>query len=57
MKDQKMLSVRLDSEKFISFKDFCTRNNVSMRDVISTTVDIILEAEKHEQEAQNDRED
>jgi len=49
MKDQKMLSVRLDSAKFISFKDFCTRNNITMRDVIDKTIDLILQAEKQEQ--------
>ena len=54
MKDQKMLSIRLDSEKFISFKDFCTRNNFTMKDVITKYVELTLEAEQHEQREKND---
>ena len=56
MKDQKMLSVRLDSTKFLSFKDFCTRNNITMKDAITKYVDLTLEADLHEQESKNDRE-
>jgi len=56
MKDQKMLSIRLDSAKFDNFKDFCTRNEISMKHVITKYVDLTLEADKLEQSEENDRE-
>ena len=52
MKDQKMLSVRIASSKFTDFKDFCTENDLTMKDVITKLVDLTLEARKYEKAEQ-----
>ncbi len=51
MKDQKMCSFRLESTKFVNFKDFCARNNITMKDVLTKYVDLTLEAEQLEKES------
>jgi len=49
MKDQKMLSFRVNSELHISFKDFCTRNNTTIKDALTKMMNLILDAEKQEE--------
>jgi len=49
MKDLKMCSFRLNSEIFDNFKDFCTRNNITMRQTLTKFVNLVLEADRIEQ--------
>lgn len=48
MKDQKMLSFRVDSSLHVDFKEFCTRNDVTIKDSLTKVIKLLLEAEGNE---------
>ena len=48
MKDLKMCSFRLDSDQFSNFKDFCTRNNITIKETLTKCIDLLLEADQIE---------
>ena len=45
MKKPKMCSFRLESSVFSNFKDFCTRNNITIKDSLTKMIELILEAD------------
>lgn len=48
MKSQKMCSFRLEFELFANFKDFCTRNNITIKETLTKCISLLLEADKNE---------
>lgn len=48
MKDLKMCSFRMKPDLFISFKDFCTRNQTTIKDTLTKLIEVVLEAETTE---------
>jgi len=48
MKDLKMCSFRLEPSVFISFKDFCARNNITIKETLTKVIELLLEAEGSE---------
>ena len=46
MKDQKMLSFRVDSKLHVDFKDFCTRNGLTIKNALTKIIEILLEADE-----------
>lgn len=49
MKDLKMCSFRLETSLFSNFKDFCTRNNITIKETLTKCIDLLLEADNNEQ--------
>lgn len=45
MKDLKMCSFRLNSNVFTDFKDFCTRNNITIKETLTKCIGLLLEAD------------
>jgi len=56
MKDQKMLSFRVDSKLHVEFKEFCTRNNITIKNSLTKVIKLLLEADKNEENSENLRE-
>ena len=48
MKDQKMLSFRVNSTLHEDFKSFCTRNEVTIKESLTKVIKLLLEAEENE---------
>ncbi len=48
MEKLKMCSFRLESELFTNFKDFCTRNKVTIKGSLTKVIELLLEAEVNE---------
>ena len=40
-----MCSFRLEESVFAEFKDFCTRNNITIKDSLTKMIELILEAD------------
>ena len=45
MKKLKMCSFRLDESVFSEFKDFCTRNNITIKESLTKVIELVLEAD------------
>ena len=48
MTESKVLSIRLNSDLRVDFKEFCARNKISTKDVLVQCIELILEADKIE---------
>ena len=54
MKNLKMCSFRLEESVFSDFKDFCTRNNITIKDSLTKVIEIILQANGRENDHTED---
>lgn len=54
MKDLKMCSFRLEKSTFEKYKDFCTRNNITIKDSLTKVIKLLLEAEVMENDKSKD---
>jgi len=53
MTESKIISFRVNSDFALEFNDFCTRNNISKKDVFTRAIELILEADKCESDGKN----